>query len=98
MSQIAPKRKPIAIARIIRLQMRSVNLNADRKNSIICTNTLLSSYGYTEDIEKIYKSKLFKPLTSNEMVVVENHLNTHFTFSILRLVVNNDIAFLLLNS
>ena len=52
---------------------------------------------YTEDTEKIEKSKLFKPLTGDEMVLVENHLNAHFTFSILRLVVNNDITFLLLN-
>ncbi len=55
MSQIAPKRRPIAIARIIRLQMRSVNLNADRKSSIICANILLSSSGHTEDTEK-YRS------------------------------------------
>ena len=53
MSQIAPKRRPIAIARIIRLQMRSVNLNADRKKPIICANMLLSSSGYTEDTERI---------------------------------------------
>ena len=31
------------------------------------------------------------------MVLVENHPNTHFTFRILSLVVNNDITFLFLN-
>jgi len=52
MSQIAPNRRPIAIARIIRLQVISVNLKADRKNSIICLDMLLTHSDYTGDTKK----------------------------------------------